>query len=347
MDDLGTHEPSSFDIRCSNACTRAGIAILLFTTIAILMLHTMTKAKEFDALGKYASLRLQLKQVIEDLQAEPCWIDLMASDLGNQVLTEWNVSSLMNHKCDSSVKPKNDSPELRSHGGLRIIYSLWEADTIADVLCELGDGKLLTDARAYSFRHSQSILRWENMRDRLLSIGRSTQLKLPGYRIPAKGKAGDRDPMIPRDELLSYLMIEDIITLASYELPDLVQIELLQKELSLVTLSSIGIPIRLIAATNFIEFALLLSVIYFWLFFREARFSESFPAPGTLFGAFGRTHLSKLLFKVLIALPPIASALLAMRSFSYTHLNSISAVFILFFSINIAMKSHKRRSTKC
>ena len=61
------------DFRCSNSCTRAGLTALLFAALAFAMLWPVEKAKQFDGLGKYVSLRLELKDSLDQLEGDPCW----------------------------------------------------------------------------------------------------------------------------------------------------------------------------------------------------------------------------------------------------------------------------------
>jgi hypothetical protein len=135
---------------------------------------------------------------------------------------------------------------------------------------------------------------------------------------------------------MRYLTLENLRGLASYELPELGEIEPHRKELSYFNLPSLGIPLGLIPATHFIELGLIFTLAYFWLYQREAKLSRNYPAPGTFFGVFRRTFIARQMFKVFTALPAIAATLLAIKSSSYTHWNIVFAVFVIGFCVTIA-----------
>lgn len=346
------------DFRCSNSCTRAALTALLFAAFAFAMLWPLEKAKQFDAFGKYASLRFELKELLNQLEGDPCWKVLVNAE-GDKVLN-WTLSKLMEFRCGRPPALKERKPGKRPPSGTKkeeileksrsnskedkipppppenfmvlIESSIWEFDRIADILSELGNGELLKLARSYSHRFDRSIYRWQVLRYRILQENRGGP---PVSTPPSKSrrKAPDRS----REEQIKYFRLEDIRRLGDYELPELGEIELHLKELSRFSLPSLGMPLGLIAATHFIELGLIFLLVYFWVFQREAKLSRNYPAPGTLFGAFKRTFISRNMFKVFIALPAVAATLLAIESFSYTYWNTVFAVFVVGFSIIIAL----------
>jgi hypothetical protein len=346
------------DFRCSNSCTRAGLTALLFAALAFAMLWPLEKAKQFDALGKYASLRLELKDSLDQLGGEPCWKVLLKTE-GDKVLN-WTLSKLMEFRCGRPPAPKEGKPDKPPPSGSQkeeilekprsnskgdeiapetptgfMVWSestIWEFDRIADILSELGNGELLKLARSYSHRFDRSIYRWEMLRYRILQENRGGP---PVSTPPSKSRG--KDPDRSREEQIKYFRLENLRRLGDYELPELGEIEPLLKELSHFSLPSLGMPVGLIAATHFIELGLVFMLVYFWVFQREAKLSRNYPAPGTLFGAFKRTFISRNMFKVFIALPAVAATLLAIESFSYTYWNTVFAVFVVGFSIIIAL----------
>ena len=69
------------DIRCSEACTRAGLTALLFSALAMAMLQPFnTEQKSFDALANYLAWRWALKETLDELDADGCWQSLNRSD---------------------------------------------------------------------------------------------------------------------------------------------------------------------------------------------------------------------------------------------------------------------------
>ena len=48
-------------IRCSNACTRAGLSALLAVAVTVGMIQPLIRARALDAYVQYANLRLELR----------------------------------------------------------------------------------------------------------------------------------------------------------------------------------------------------------------------------------------------------------------------------------------------
>ena len=353
METEENNQSSQLDVRCSSSCTRAGLTILLFSALAIAMLLPLEKVKQFNALADYVYFRYQLKDTLDQLEAEPCWKVFITKE-GNQV-SSWLLSVLLEiyFEPPQTDKPKiiypstlNKSQENKktqknfqnlerdkippAPPTLRISYKLWHFQRIAEILTDLGSAKLLTLARSYSPRFSISIYRWEILRKRMISNNR----KIPVISRPPEKKLKE-EPSIPREELTKYLTLDDIRDLSNYELLELSDIDPLRRELSYFNLPSLGMPVETFSATYFIQLGLIFSLAYFWLFQYEAKLSKNYPAPGTLFGVFQRTYISQNMFKVFVALPAISSALLAIKTLPYTYWNAAFTVFVVGFSIMI------------
>jgi hypothetical protein len=95
--------------------------------------------------------------------------------------------------------------------------------------------------------------------------------------------------------LISKLTPEMVEQLSKFNLPNIDEGERLLKEAT-ITFPTFGIPVNAISGTLFIEAALLLLSAYFWIWYREARLSPTFPATGTVFGALARSKSSRLMF---------------------------------------------------
>ena len=346
---------SQFDVRCSNSSTRAGLTILLFSAIAFAMVLPLEKMKPFNALAKYISLRYELKDTLDQLEAEPCWKSLISKE-GKQI-SGWFLSSLLEIHCETppTDKPKIIYPSTQNKSqedkktkkytqnlkqdkippappsGLSFSYKVWHFQQISDILANLGDGKLLTLARSYSNFFNISIYQWEILRKRIISNRR----KIPVITQPPP-KSLKEEPSFSREELIKHLTLDDIKDLSNFEFPELSNFDPLRKELSQFNLPSLGIPLDIFSAIYFIEFGLIFSLAYFWLLQKEARLSNNYPAPGTLFGIFHRSSISRNIFTLFLTLPAISSALLAIKTFPYTYWSSVLAVPIVGFSIMIA-----------
>ena len=309
------------DIRCSNSCTRAGITALLLSSLAISLLQPLTEAKALDALRKYVTLRLALGDSLRQLDDDKCWGKLGRGQPEDQNIEEWTLFELKEHRCEFKLEPvKGQQPTSppKSHGpsiretisfeeklGLKVFRGIVPIHAVYDSLGKLIDPAITTPARSYSYRSDQSIMRWQNLWSRLL-VQRMDELRKHVEERVKKLKG----PLYLSGPL-DHLMLKDIRTIAKHEFDSIKQFELGLPEQKALTLPWMGIPLGLVSATTFIELGLLLSTAYFWLFYREARLLESFPAPGTLFGVFTRTRPVREMFLFLVMIPPIAATLLA------------------------------------
>ena len=137
-------------------------------------------------------------------------------------------------------------------------------------------------------------------------------------------------------KLTKNLSLKNIKNLAEYEMPKLEEAEEIANKFKNITIPTIGFPMSFYTSTIFIEFAMSFVLIYFWLFHREAKISGTYPAPGTLFGAFGRSRLNHWILLILIAYPSIAAVLLAYLTYVLTRINFIPAAIITIVSALIA-----------
>ncbi len=356
METKENNQSSELDVRCSNPCTRAGFAVLLFTTLAFAILGPLDTAKRLEALGKYFTLRMELKDALDELEGDPCWKNLVSAE-GDKV-SNWTLSKLIEFRCPSappSEKKRSDPPKTQLHRqenseikpqtdkkqdetppaqvqgfSVEIVLNLWEFEKIANALTELGNSETIRLARSYSYRFDRSIYRWEMLRHRILKRIREA-LRTSG----PPSKSSVKPPNTSLEEEIKYLTFEDIRRLANYEQPELGELEPHIKELSQFNLPSLGIPLGLIMATRIIESALLFFFAYFWLFQREAMLSKNYPATGTLFGVFQRTFISRNMFKVFMALPSVVAVLLGIKSIAYTYWNIVLGIFVFGFCVAI------------
>ena len=350
-------------MRCSAACTRAGLTAILFAAIAIAVLQPLENATARKALRQYVYLRIQLTNALDQLAANPCWMSLSRGKSADQVLKTWDLSTLMGYECqindsieESEIKDKPkqttlawepmfkwNPPTVRNGKigppqNLRVVYPLLEIQEVADILTKLGDGAFLTHARLYSDHFNFSIYKWEIFRHSLLMQKQSKGVVIV---IPSK-EVIRQDPSFPRNELLRHLTLENVRTLAKYELPILSDAGSSLREKELITLPSIGIPILPESAAIFIELGLLVSLIYFWLYLLEAKRSENFPAPSTIFGVFSNTFITQNIYYIFCTIPAISAILLGIHTFDYTYINIILASFVLLFSSLISYETKLR-----
>lgn len=88
---------SELEIRCSNSCTRSGMTALVLSVFAFMMLEPLAKTRQFDALVRYVTTRLVMKEELKELKVDGAWQLLRASDLGDKASNEWTLAQLLNH----------------------------------------------------------------------------------------------------------------------------------------------------------------------------------------------------------------------------------------------------------
>lgn len=322
--DSGTQSNwSQIDDNCAKSCTRSGVAALLLSAFAISMLPVLDKSESLNALLGYISSRITLKEEITRLSSDRAWNRLIEADPSAK---SWDLAKIISYlekphaevssaTVSPTVSPDNvapGKPESRvpaAPTGLRVRVAGEPVFRIKETLEELADLDFLRRARKYTYRYDLSIYQWSLLLLRKVEEGTPT-----------------KSTTTP----LSMLTLAQIEELANFNLPDISEVERLLKEAS-IPLPSVGMAASLPAATLFIEVALLLLTSYWWIWYREARRSPNFPAPGTLFGVLASSIPSRAIFSLLILLPPIAAALVAWRTlaFEYGYWNAIFAVLIV------------------
>lgn len=362
-------EPSQVDIRCSSACSRAAVTALLLSAIAISIIQPINEMKALTALSKYISLRDMLKIEIEELQTDPCFISLN-NNIGKEKIKKFSLSKLLDYKCSSSdlsgkidgnsklgsekkeaaFAPKTSSTVVskkapQAPSSLSLIYQIPKVVEISEIIYELGNHEVIKLARSTSYKFNRDIYQWEVLRYRMLN----NNMRL----IPADNQKSielqteDRTRFNKEALLIKYLNLNDVIQLAEYKLPDSNDLQVLLRDRVSFKLPSLDQPIGLTFAIILIEIGLALSVFYFWMYQREAQRSDSYPAIGTLFCVLSRSILTRLLFLLLTIVPPIASILLAIYSWSVSYFSIIIAILVSVCSISIAFdsKMYKKIST--
>lgn len=367
-------EPSQVDIRCSSACSRAAVTALLLSAIAISIIQPINEMKALTALREYISLRDMLKIEIEELQTDPCFIALN-NNIGKEKIKKFSLSKLFDYECSSSdlsgmiddnsklgpkkmeaaLAPKISSAEVSKNSrpaipapptdfSASVIYQIPKIVEVSEIIYELGNHEVIKLARSTSYKFNRDIYQWEVMRERMLinnmrliPAGQGAFI-VPDNQKSVELQTEDRT-RFNKEALMKYLNLNDVIQLAEYKLPDSNDLQALLRDRVSFKLPSLDQPIDLKFAIIFIEIGLALSVFYFWMYQREAQRSDSYPAIGTLFGVLSRSILTRLLFLLLTIVPPIASILLAIYSWSVSYFSITIAILVSVCSISIAFDS--------
>src|SRR2546425_4414923 len=100
------------DVRCSSACTRASIAVLILCAISLSMFKPVDQTQRLDALLKYTSARLILKEELERLEDDAAWRGLMAIEaIAETARNKWNLEKLLDY---TFVRSEEHTSELQS-----------------------------------------------------------------------------------------------------------------------------------------------------------------------------------------------------------------------------------------
>jgi hypothetical protein len=345
-------KPDDYDIRCSNACTRAAIAGVLFAALSVAMIQPLRKAEQFDAYLDYVAARLLLRENLGQLESDRAWNALMRSADGNAARTAWNLDKLLAYRFDHSqvggipippgLLPSQETqtlpippalpprPAPPANLTITIRRKIEPLHRMVESLAALGDGRKLTLARRYSARADRAIYAWASLRDRLLY---ANMFVIPyGDESPEPTYIGP----VSREQITSTLKFSDVIELAEFEAVTLPDAEGLLKERASVTLPSLGVPIGITEGTTIVELGTLLSLFYFWLYYSEARRSPRFPADATLFSVFARTLARRLTFVVFLGVALGLSVILAKASFFVRRENAVIAALTLVAGVLIA-----------
>jgi hypothetical protein len=228
---------------------------------------------------------------------------------------------LLNPEVPGAPKEPETNAQIAAPSFTRIGVSLDSAVTIANQLTALGNGDLLAQARRATNQYDFKIYRWAVSRHRLFRQNR-------GAPVPASDrgtKLENHMASYSREESLQHLTLENVRELAIYESPNISEIETpLRGEEKLFPLSPTAPPLTLLSASNFVELVILFSLTYFWFFQHEARRSDTFLAPGTLFGVLNRTKISRFMSFLLIFTPGVSVLLFTWWSLDFLSYKSWS-----------------------
>ena len=373
------------NLRCSQACTRAGLIALILSMVALTLLQPLKRERWVEALGKYINHRIQLKEGLEELENDDCWKVFKANENGKTAVS-FPILKFRNIFCSyAGTKTKfeivdNPPSLLDPYGGilrfnpgkrkslgekgppppenLRILTPLTAGRKIITAITVLDDNKVLRLARGASNEVNFSIYRWEELRWVLLrkkgtpliagnNLGITIDRDVPSDKgVSTTGITSDKDvPSDKRtDSFLKDWTLEDLRQLSRFEFLGLEEFTTLTRGL---VLNFKWIPLSLLPSSMLmaIQIGLLFCVVYFWLFQNEAKHAENFPAPGTIFCAFSRSRISRILFLTFVALPSISTGIIAANAEKEIILTWILFVIILIFSLLIASGSLNQKPT--
>jgi hypothetical protein len=300
----------------SEACTRSGAFALLVSVLLLVLCVSLQGRKADRALADYVAARQNLAMFAEELQKDQIWqqyaeshTDADQKPLAQLIHTKVDMSrtsantGLQNPAGTPSRSIEPHSPNSSDRAplppsGLTVSMSaelgeLSEMSHIVQSWRELNDLNLLTRSSETSNYFSFSIAKWANRRANLMyDHVRSGTCMVSEFEMPPRLFKSEHDVRDLSDEaLMNCVTMRDLRELAQFELPQLsVPAQLGTKIGRDVDLSPGSLPKDPYAASLVAEALLFFALVYFSAFVREAVSSDSFPARGTLFGAFSRTR---------------------------------------------------------
>lgn len=196
--------PSNIGIRCSEACTRSGLAALILAGVALGLLPVTDEAIRINSLRQYLNLRLALAETINQVENDDCWKSLTsngaAATLSLEEIAQLDcVETSGQGGVSFRVEPKKaqdntaarpnqasgppsipisewstqhavpDTTPLKPPSmptGLRMVmnYDMPQLALLTEILSNLGKSALLESARDVGPRFDHGIFRWEQFR---------------------------------------------------------------------------------------------------------------------------------------------------------------------------------------
>ncbi len=325
----------------SEACTRAGAFALLVSVLLFVLCVSLQDRKADEALAGYVAGRLNLAMFIEELQKNQIWQNYAAShpdadqkplaqlvratvemtltspNTGLQKPDETPSRSIERHPPNSSKNVPAPPINLSVTTEPLHIRDLGEMSQIVQFWRDLNDSDLLIRSGETSNYFAFSIAKWANRRNRIL-YSNSLELlcTVSEIEVPRKSfKSARYIPQLNDDALMNCITLRNLTELAQYEMPQMSSPSQLGTRIGRdVDLSPGSLPKDPYAASLVAEGLLFFVLVYFSAFAREAASAESFPARGTLFGAFSRTRWMLAVFLVALWTPFLACCSVAFIS---------------------------------
>ena len=181
-----------FDIdqRCSTACTRAALTVLLFSIISIALIQAIKQSHNFESLAEYLVARDNLGQFIAEFGSDDCWKSPPSSGDKVALDADWSIARLMSYQCEESsnagkienpdvmrstdstlVASLNNSISIATDGidtksppmppnAISVKYYLPRAREIAEILIKLNTTGFIESARNTNYIFDRSIYIW-------------------------------------------------------------------------------------------------------------------------------------------------------------------------------------------
>jgi hypothetical protein len=361
--------PSKVDTAASEACVRSGTFALLISVALLLLIPSWREQQNYDALRRYVTDRLALAGQVDRLGNDPFWGKYKASNaeaesisiadlLGATVVVSSTkamsvrvpeISPPPRHRAKKAISATQPAPGAPT--GLSAVATasvgLVEIKPIADTLGRLNDSDVLTRTRSVSNFFNVSLFRWLDTRNMWAYQNQILNKCFTGnLEVPNQVKTSDVFvPAIENEGLLKCLTLQNVRDLAKLELPTFQNPQLGDHLGPQVDVQpGTFLPHNLYWASVLAEVLLFVMMVHFSAFVLEAVSSLNFPAPGTIFSAFGRSGGTLFVFGFAICVPPITSSLILWASWASGSVGTrallllcMIAIYLPFVSILIAL----------
>lgn len=353
-------------VRCSNACTRAGITAILLSAVLFAIGPQLKEVQIHRDKIEYAKHRASLSESVEFLVLDPClqiWAHINKEQLDQMTLErvsaidctrigglsrQWLQKDVESQ--DKATSPNDKATSPNSPAFREPATYAQEPEALSDQITNEFLGVLMTHARLRSdgtlFVISPYSLAWENRlalrlaeRNWIPDKDRATEHALHTRR-------GQTMPITQKD-LRTHLSVGAAKEIANYQKPDLTTESNLLSHFN-VDLPEVAIPIDMQSAIFLLQGLLFLSLVLFLLYQKEARTvaTSSIGGSATLFSIFQQSNKTKNFFIFLCALPALASGLSLLSFQSLWKVpwpNSLFFVLILYLGARIAYDFRKFR----
>jgi hypothetical protein len=366
---------SDFDIRCSVACSHSAGALLAISVLCLAVLGSVSKAVSAGSVAEYLQRRLALRAALDSLEMAPCWPGISArnpeqmtiamfakmacvaeapklsgpsrgspapggSDKGRKAAPK-PVTAQLSHNPGRGTPPVHNSPPAAPQM-MRMVQAFPASDEVRKAVEALVDPKLLASASEYSNQMMLSISNWETRRAQLM-------IELPPPAQPGQPpipvfESNEAPQELTAAYVIEHLTLEEVRQLADYELPTGAAIDSIMKEQDKILLPGVAVA----AGASFGAVALIgllaVSMLHFWLYFREAGESPTFPAGATFFGVLWRRQTTYWLFVVAATIPLTCGTLLAVRALPLTRLPMVLSLIVALLTVVIMRLAWRHRS---
>lgn len=313
--------------------------MLLAAFLIVLVPYWQDRPRQI-ALAHYVTYRTNLAEKINSLDTDEAWQQFLASH-NRDVVESMSLSALSNvivsdeasqatviepaQSAKPSIPPPANNtilapPSAPTNLRASFAESINTVFAMIALLNKLNDPRLLTQSMRESNYFSVSIMKWGDERNLLITHNMYHHLcNHASWVVPTLPLGSPVPdyfaPLLDKKAMLDCLTLADARELSAFELPAFpnpFQADgRIQKDLDIRPGT---LPADLFTASLCVQFLVAFALLYFSVFAREAILSDTFPANGTIFGAFSRSRGTLLSMLLALFAPLMASIAMSIVS---------------------------------